>query len=116
MANIVTITNQEQANEISLKHHNWVLGEKSGSCAIYLDTRFEELTFRSVCFKDAIFRDCVFHYVDLSNANLRHADLRGANLEMADLTNTILTDAKYNNKTRFPLGFSEREELMRFVE
>ncbi len=105
MTDIVVIDNQEQANEISRKHRCWVLGDKSGSCAIWLNTLFKDLTLWSACFKDAIFRDCVFCCVDLSNANLMHVDFRGANLENADLANATLTGAKFNNKTRFPEGF-----------
>lgn len=103
MANDVSITNQEQANQISRKHRCWVLGDKDGACAVYIDTHFKDLVFWGACFKDAIFRGCVFHCVDFSNANLMHADFRDADLTTVDVTNALLVGAKYNSSTKFPL-------------
>ena len=68
----------------------------------------------------------------LSETNFTKADLRGSNLDMVqylgwededvleDIINNfntcIFTDAKYNNQTRFPMGFNPQEKGMKFVE
>jgi hypothetical protein len=45
-------------------------------------------------------------FADLSRADLTGADLRGANLEGASLEGTLLSNIVYDEKTRFPKGFS----------
>jgi hypothetical protein len=46
----------------------------------------------------------------LRRADLHEADLRGANLHEADLRGANLREAKYDEYTRWPAGYTPREE------
>lgn len=49
---------------------------------------------------------------DLSHANLSHVDLRGVDLSTAKLNDTAIYQARFDEQTRFPPGFTIPESLI----
>jgi hypothetical protein len=56
----------------------------------------------------AVLADAILRKAVLVRADLRKASLQGADLRQACLTGAKLTDAVYDDRTRWPTGFSPR--------
>jgi hypothetical protein len=57
------------------------------------------------------FKQANLTHADLSDVRAEHADLCGTNLTGATLDRTFLKDAKYDEATRWPKGFTDLSQL-----
>jgi uncharacterized protein YjbI with pentapeptide repeats len=67
---------------------------------------FRAARLNSAALVGANLRDCDFTGADLRHANLTRAMLRGADLRRALLDGAVLRSAIYDERTRWPAGFS----------
>ncbi|WP_216917033.1 pentapeptide repeat-containing protein [Nocardia noduli] len=74
--------------------------------AIFWGASLAEANLQSANLTGADFKDANLRGADLSGANLTGADLSKADLSGANLTEANLTGIVYDNRTRWPIGFT----------